>query len=211
VVDLAPDLLEDRSVGGQQRRADRLQRELDETRAKLVQERQEVQRLKDQVQELRAALSLRDTALRQLRHANKIARTMLDKPAMGRLCDFPRADPARFVFAADQRAYLDRLASWFGPDLEVVDYHTSKSCLFPLVRVGQCLLGYNCREYVAFLPLALMVSIEGPLRDFLAGAEMHWHPSFTEWQPGTEEVLLAGGEELVERLIAADVLKGGAP
>lgn len=134
-----------------------------------------------------------------------IRRTQLSRRTLCRLSDVERS-PEPLYFRQAQHNYLDRLKGWLG-DVAVVDYHTSKSCRFPLVKAAHgVLLGYNLYDYVVFVPRAIWRRLGSAAKSRVPKQRMRWHSSFVRWRPGRGEVLLVGGVEMVEALLAVGVL-----
>lgn len=132
-------------------------------------------------------------------------RTLLSRSTVCRLSDV-EPSPEPLYFRQAQHDYLGRLRQWLG-DVAVVDYHTSKSCCFPLVRgAGDVLLGYNLYDFVVFVPRTVWRHVDSATKSRILKQRIRWHPSYVSWRPGRGEVLLVGGVEMVEALLRYGVL-----
>lgn len=136
---------------------------------------------------------------------------MMPRTATGSLATFPRAGE-EFLWRGAQIAYLDRMALLFGPDCAVVGEHCSKSVRLPLVRgFGGVLVGYNFYNYVVFVPRAVWRRVASRVKAAIRFEKMRWHPSFSGWTPGSGEVLLSGGTQMIDDLVTIGILRRPTP
>jgi hypothetical protein len=131
--------------------------------------------------------------------------SMVSRRTLYRLSTFAKASSS-YLFNRLQAMYLERLRKWLG-DAAVVDYHTSKSCQFPLVRAANgVLLGYNLYVYAVFIPRSIWRKVDSASKSCMRKLRTRMFYAFVEWRPGQGEVLLVGGVDLVEKLLAIGVL-----
>lgn len=143
-----------------------------------------------------------DRAAAEADRATRAARRALGRP----LSSFPLETARGKLWAEAQREYVARLLDLFG-DVPVEDWHMSKSCMLPLVRVGDARVGSNFEDWVVFMPRRRWESRRAGSHAAGLVAEMDRHPSFVRWAPTDGEVLLAGGRDAVEALVADGLLE----